>query len=332
MGKRYLRSIVTDFQTLTASADIVPVDLPVNPLSHLVLTINLEVNGTQAALNTFRYMDPFLQAVSSLSVRHRGENIIDGNLQDIAVMNALLTGWCPWGREFQGADNTFRSMSFPISFARKPYWHEEAFPATQRGNLRFFMTAGAAPSGFDNMQWALESVELIEDNPVQFLKYTTLTRALVATGRQRILLPIGNELLGLLLFDPTDEIDATETYAFGKVKILKDNVEQYQSVTNWEAIAAELSRRVPGWGSAWGHRHEQAAADTNVGGPVQLTADLPPLQYGFIDWDPLMDGSFSLETEGAADLQLDMDSDVSTGTVRVMPVELVKIPGAGPAA
>ena len=80
--------------------------------------------------------------------------------------------------------------------------------------------------------------------------------------------------------------------------------------------------------SVWGHRHEQAAADTNTGGPLFLSADLPPLQYGYVDFDPLRDGSFSLETAGAASLDLDMDSDVSTGTVRVMPIELVKVPGA----
>lgn len=332
MGKRYLRSIVTDFQPLTASADIVPVDLPVNPLSHIVLTLKAEVNGTQVNLNTFRFIQPFLSMITSLSVRHRGENIIDGSLQDVAVLNSLLTGWTPFGREFTGADNTFRAMSFPISFSRMPYWHEEAFPATQRGNLRFFMSAGAAPAGFDNMEWALESVELIEDEPTRFLKYTTLTRAIVASGRQRILLPIGNELLGLLMFDPSDENDATEAYAFGKVKILKDNVEQYQSVSNWESIAAELSRRLACWADAWGHVHEHAAADTRTGEQLFPFADFPPLQYGYLDWDPLKDGSFSLETAGAADLQLDLDSDVNTGTVRVMPVELVQIPGAAAGA
>jgi hypothetical protein len=332
MGKRYLRSIVSDVQTLAASADIVPIDLPVNPLSHLILTINLVIDTTQVGAATFRFIDPFLQAISSLSVRHRGENIIDGNLQDLAVINSLLCNWNPWGREIQGLTATNRSMSFPLSFSRVPYDHMEAFPATQRGNLRFFMTAGALPAGMLSMQWALESCELIEDNPVQFLKYTTLTRNVASTGRQRVLLPIGNDLLGLLLFDPTTEVDATETYMFGKVKILKDNVEQYYSSSNWEAIAAELSRRNPSWASAWGHRHAQAAADTTTGGPEQLTAALPPLQYGFLDWDPLRDNSFALETAGAADLQLDMDSDVSTGVGRMIPIEFVRIPGAAAAA
>lgn len=328
MGKRYLRSIVSDVQTLTASADITPVDLPVNPLSFLVLTINAEVNGAQEVQDDARSFIHHLGMVTDLSVRHRGENIIQGSLSDIAMISYLLTGVPPWGREFSYGDNTFTSRSVLIPFSRKPYWHEEAFPATQRGNLRFHMTAGAALGVFDNFQWALESVELIEDNPVQFLKYTTLTRALAATGRQKIPLPIGNDLLGLLLFDPTDEVDATETYAFGKVKILKDNVEQYYASSNWEALAADMAVRVQNLMTAFGHTHVQAAADTGVGGDGFRDADRPPIQYGFMDFDPLKDGSYSLETAGASALDLDMDSDVSSGTVRVMPVEFVKIPGA----
>ena len=42
MGKRFLRSIVRDQTTLSATGDIAPIDLPVNPLSFLVLTIGLE--------------------------------------------------------------------------------------------------------------------------------------------------------------------------------------------------------------------------------------------------------------------------------------------------
>jgi hypothetical protein len=65
---------------------------------------------------------------------------------------------------------------------------------------------------------------------------------------------------------------------------------------------------------------------------VQLTADIPPLQYGYLDFDPLKDGTFSMETAGASQLDLDLNSDVSAGTVRILPVELVKIPGAAGAA
>jgi hypothetical protein len=329
MAKRYLRSIVSDFQTLTASADITPVDLPVNPLSHLILTLKHTKATAAQVTNLGRLMMPIIQQITDVSVRHRGENIIQGQLQDIVVLNALVTGIPPAVGEFAQADNEEQFVSMILSLSRKPYWHEEAFPATQRGNLRFHMTAGAISSLYDAAQWALEAVELIEDEPTRFLKYTTQTRTIAATGRQRIPLPIGNDLLGILLFDPNDEIDSTITFAFDKIKLLKDNVEQYFAESNWESIRESMTRRLPNWTLAFGHQHAQAAADTDTGEEQVKIADRAPLQYGYLDFDPLNDGTFSLETRGASSLDLDMNAGVAgDAVVRAIPVELVPVPGA----
>jgi len=323
MGKRYLRTIVSDFQALTASADITPVDLPVNPLSHLLLTLALTKNVAAQATNLGRLMMPIVQQITDLSVRHRGENIIQGSLEDLMVLNMILDGTPPSVHEAAQADNEVQAITIPLKFGRKAFWGEEAFPATTRGQLRFHMTAGAISSLYDAAQWALEAVELVEDDPRRYIKYTTLTRALTATGRQRVPLPLGNQLLGVLLFDPSDETDATISYAFGKVKILKDNVEQYYAESNWEALRADIVRRAPNWFTAFGHRHGQAAADTDTGEELQTIADRAPLQYGYLDFDPHMDGAYSLDTQGVSTLDLDLNSDVSTGTVRMIPVEWI---------
>jgi hypothetical protein len=325
MGKRYLRSIVSDFQTLTASADIAPVDLPVNPLSHLILTLK-HTKATAAQVTSLgNLMYAIIGQITELSVRHRGENIIQGRLDDLAVLNHLLHGQPPAVGEISQADNIEQFVSIPLSFSRQLYSHDEAFPATNRGQLRFHMTAGAINSLYDAAAWALEAVEIIEDEPKSFLKYTTQTRAVSATGRQRMALPIGNELLGMLLFDPSDETDSTLTYAFDKLKLMKDNVEQYFAECNWEALREAVERRAPGFRLAYGHIHAQAAADTETGEEQNKVADRPPLQYGFLDFDPLKDGSYSLETAGSSALDLDLNSGVSSGTVRVIPVELINI-------
>jgi hypothetical protein len=328
MGKRYLRSIVSDFATLTASADITPVDLPTNPISHLILTLRHTKNVAADVTILGRLMLPILDQITDLSVRHRGEQIIQGSLTDLAVMSMMLAGSRPSVGEISQADNAEQFVSVVLPFTRGLYRHEEAFPATQRGNLRFHMTAGAISSLYDAAQWGLEAVELIEDTPTQYLKYTTNQRTIAASGRQRMPLPLGNELLGVLLFDPSDEIAATIAYAFGKVKVMKDNVEQYYAESNWESLRQAMEDRAPGYRLAWGHRHAQAATDTSTGEELELTADRPPLQYGYLDFDPLRDGSYSLETAGASALDLDLNSDVTSGTVRILPVELVKI-GAG---
>lgn len=333
MGKRFLRSIVSDFQTLTASADITPVDLPVNPLSFLILT--LEGTGTaRTTAGNYSFLMDFAGGISDLSIRHRGENIIQGRLDDLFMLNMMLHGSGAWGTKPDGDVGRVRTMSFILSLSRRPFWHEEAFPATQRGNLRFHMTAGALPTAFSARRWALEAVELIEDEPTRFMKYTTQTRALTSTGRQKIALPIGNEILGILLFDPTDEPQDAADYAFQKVKLLKDNVEQYYPESNWESLRADMERRSHRMWTTGGHIHflTSVAAAGEVEEQEINVADQLPLQYGYLDFDPLDDGSYSLETAGAASLDLDINSDVSTGTVRLLPVEMVPISGAAPRA
>lgn len=327
MGKRYLRSIVSDFQTLTASADITPVDLPVNPLSHLILTLALTKNVAAQVTDLGNLMMAITTQITDLSIRHRGENIIQGSLNDLIVLSSLLTGAVPGVGEFAQADNEVQFVSAIIPFCRTLYDHDEAFPATSRGNLRFFMTAGAISSLYDAAAWSLEAVELIEDTPSTFLKYTTLTRALAASGRQRMPLPIGNDLLGVLLFGPADEVDSTIAFDFGKVKILKDNVEQYFAESNWESLRADMCRRVPGYRTAWGHIHAQAAADTETGEEQNKVADRPPLQYGYLDFDPLNDSSYALDARGVSALDLDLNADTSSGTVRVIPVEMISVNG-----
>ena len=325
MGKRYLRSIAAELQTLTASADVAAVDLPVNPISHLILTLTATKNVAAAATSLGDLVRLMMGQITDLSIRHRGENIIQGSLADLAYMNAMLHGQGPTVGEYAYADNEIQFASFPLSFSRKLYHHEEAFPATQRGNLRFFMTAGAQNALWDAAQWGLEAVELIEDTPTRFLKYTTLTRTIAATGRQRIPLPLGNPLLGIGLFDPSDEIDTGAAYAFGKLKIMKDNVEQYFAESNWENLRESNQRRMPHFHLAWGHVHAQAAADTITGQETQPVADVLPIQAAFLDFDPLKDDSYALETAGAASLDIDHNSDVSSGTVRVIPIERIDI-------
>lgn len=331
MGKRYLRSIVSDFQTLTASADITPVDLPVNPLSHLILTLALTKNVAAQATNLGNLMMGIIGQITDVSIRHRGENIIQGRLDDLLVLNAMIHGNTPSVGEIAQADNQVQYVSAILAFGKKPYDHTMAFPATQRGNLRFHMTAGAISSLYDAASWALEAVELIEDTPTHFLKYTTSQRALAATGRQRMPLPIGNDLLGCLLYDPSDEIDSTMSYAFGKIKLMRDNVEQYYAESNWESMRETMERRCPRYRNAWGHIHALAATDTATGEEQVTTADRPPLQYGYLDFDPLNDGSYALDTRGASTLDLDLNSDVSTGTVRILPLEYLAVPGGSAA-
>lgn len=323
MGKKFLRSIVVDETLLAATGDIQPVDLPTNPLSFLVLTLSLE-RPDEDATSAHRILSDCFLGIGDISVRHDGEQIIQGSLADLCMMAACLTGYVPHGA-FMAGLGQLQTASFLIPFTRKPYWHEEAYPATSRGRFKFHMNVlDVSPGSATAMNWQLEACELIEDNPTRYLKYTTLTRALAATGRQRVPLPLGNQLLGVLLFSPATEITATEQSAWAKVQLVKDNVQQYYVESNWEALRADLAMRVPNPRLAFGHMHASDGTAVPTGDEL-LDLNRPPLQYGYLDFDPLKDDSYAVETEGVSDLELDMNSDVSTGSARYLPVERVAV-------
>jgi hypothetical protein len=321
MGKRFLRSIVQD-QTANLLLGVqAPIDLPVNPLSHLILTVGLE-RPDESATSAGRILSDCFLFIDEISIRHRGEMIVQGSLADLMMVAAVITGYIPHGA-FLRANGQEQFISFLIPLSRRPGDPTEGFPATMRGNLRFhFNVADASPGSATAGTIQIEAVELIEDSPTRYLKYTTNTRALAATGRQRVPLPIGNEILGVLLFNPATEITATEQSAWGKVMVVKDNVQQYYVESNWEALRADLGMRVPHAKLMGGHVHPHAAADTSTGQEA-LLLNQPPAQYGYLDFDPLKDGYYALDTAGVSDLELDMNSDVSTGTARYLPVELV---------
>lgn len=323
MGKRYLRTIVQEPTTLAATGEIAGVDLPVNPLSMLYLTLLTEEPAQQAAI-TWQLLSDYYAAIDNIRIVHKGENIVQGNLADLMMVNHMLTGALPFGTHLSGIGNN-RAMTFPIGLGRRPFWHNEAFPATSRGNLRFhFNVLDITPGTATALQWALEAVELIEDDPQQYIKYTTNTRALAATGRQRVPLPIGNELVGVLLFDPATEITTAEAFAWGKVKVMVDNVEQYYGESNWESLRASLGRHGLAM-NALGHVHVFEPVAGVVTSEEQKRLNEPPHQYGYLDFDPLQDDSYLLETAGHADVELDLNSDVSAGTARYLPVELVRV-------
>lgn len=323
MGKRFLRSIVRDETTEAATGDIAPFDLPVNPLSFLVLTVLLE-RPDEDATSAHRIVSDAFLGISDLSIRHKGEMIIQGSLADIAMLGGILIDYTPFGH-FRAGLGQLQSVAFVIPFSRFPYWPEEGFPATQRGNLRFHMTiADTTPGTATAMQTAVEAVELIETDPVRYLKYTTNTRALAATGRQRVPLPIGNDLLGCLLFNPATEITTTEQSAWNRVKLMVDNVEQYYAESRYRSLAADLAMRMRVASLGFGHFHASDGTAVPTGDEM-FQLNRPPSQYAYMDLDPLRDGFYALETQGHANIELDLNSEVSTGTVRYLPVELVTV-------
>ena len=319
---RFIRSVLAQDEAVTVST-VVTYDLPVNPLSHFLFTLRA-LNNT-GTITDYQLIVSFMSQVSNISVLYKGQAIISGSLQDIMMLNYLVTGKAPWGCNILKTDDAVRSWTFPVSFGRRWFDVMEAFPATRKGELQLQVTYAAAQTGIDNISVQVETVEMLDVQPGAFLKYTTLTKTPTSTGFHDVDLPIGNDILGVLLFGTTVPSSTSFNATIGQVKLLLDNVEYGYSLANWESMHGELGAR---WGDRefYGQIHRGNFTTTVEGDTgLQQYPNTVEQLYAFLDYDPHMDGEWAIPTAGHARCNLRINQEPTADAMRAVPVELIRI-------
>lgn len=321
---QFLRSVLIQDASLAASTTRDPDDLPVNPLSHILITLRA-LNNT-ATIGNYRYLQELLSFISTVRVIFRGQSIIEGSLRDLALLNILLTGHRPVQSNAIKTDNDVRMVTVLLSFSRVPYWADEAFPAVRKGELQLQFVSGAAPTGFDTLILQVETVELLDARPTRFLKYTTISKTPSATGDHDVEIPIGNKILDILMFGTTTPTGGVYTASIGTARLLVDNVEMGYANANWETLHGELGRRVGSLADLMGHTHSFAdtatvqESDTKEQALVENWLE----NYALLDYDPLRDGQHAIDTRNRARVHLRISADFADA-IRVIPVELIEL-------
>jgi hypothetical protein len=320
---RYLHSIAMPATTIATGASIAPVDLPVNPLSGLLLRFEL-TRTAPSALLLYDALDDLVTAITSVRVLHKGEQIVSGSLRDLMMVNAVFCKAEPGASKLHPVGAAVDSIVFPICLGTRLYDPVSCFPATSRGNLRLEMDTAAFPAGYGALRLAVEAVELIEATPKEHIKYVTQARAAVV-GQFDAPLPIGNPLAGILLFDTAIATLNTDASSWGTLKLVKDNVEQYHPLSDFVTLAGMLSMQL---GDSFfrhaGHVHKFVAADalsSMTDGAAEIISS-GARGYAYLDYDPLRDGAYQLETKGASDLKIRGNGGSATN-VRYLPIERV---------
>jgi hypothetical protein len=232
----------------------------------------------------------------------------------------------PWGGNFVKTDNDVRWITVCIPFTRFLYSLIEAFPATRKGELQLQITYAAAQTGIDTVIAQIETVELLDATPTQFLKFTTQTKTPSSTGWHDVDLPIGNDILGALLYSSTVPTGASFNASIGQIKLLVDNVEFGYSFANWESVHGELLFDRPHlWLAEHFHRlvPNTSAAEMDTG--FQQEDDTLVQRYAFMDYDPLRDGSYAIKTSGHSRVNLRINQEPTADAIRVLPVELIRV-------
>jgi len=325
---KFLRQVLIQDETQAVSV-LRSDDLPVNPLSMLLLTVKaLNDTGT---ITDYTLISALLAYITKVEILYKGSAIVSGSLDDLARMNALMLGRPPMQMKATATNNDTRAITIPIMLGRSAYNAMECFPAVRRGELQLQITTGAAITGLDTIVLQVETVELLDAKPSRFLKYTTVTKTPTATGDHDVDLPIGNKIAGVLLFGTTAPTGASYNASFGQLRLLVDNVEQYYARTNWETLHGALGLRIAEGTQSLSHKHVSDVGAAYA--QFQLTAsgdNLAPWfnNYALLDFDPRMDDSYLLETAGRARVHLRINADVADA-IRILPAELIEVATAG---
>lgn len=297
-------------------------DLPVNPLSLVLVTLR----GDLVAADINTPLADMYGTVPEIGIMFRGQDIIRGSLADIAMVNAVAFGLIPWGYRQQDAIDEIWSLTVPICLGRRAYDSDECFPAVRRGELRLEATIDVTLNNANLEELQIETVELLDATPKSFVKYTPGTRTFTTTGQERVRLPIGNPLMGVLLFGTTVPNLAVRTATWEQLRTKIDNVEYGYARTNWDSLHGEMGRRLKGFPDFISqHIHRFNGAAAGFAATLANGRDSGIIEnYGYLDFDPGMDGSSVLETSGRADVEI--QRDVGTADLgRFTPIEIVSV-------
>jgi hypothetical protein len=321
----FLRSILAQDEAVTVSTRVT-YDLPVNPLSHILFTLKgLNETGT---MTDHVLLAGLLAAITNISVEFKGTSVFSGSAKDLSVLYQKLLGRKIGQCNNVKTDEDVRMFTMMLPFGRKLFNPDECFPAVKRGDLRLIIDYAAAQTAFTDLYAQIETVELPGATPKAFLKATTIAKTLASGVGNDVDLPIGNPIVGCLLFGTTTPTGASYAATIDKVKCLVDNVESHFSECNWESLHGEFMGAFPTGPQNDEHIHRGNFTTTVEGDTGFAEDDASYLEkYAYLDFDPAGDDKFLLVTEGKSRVHLRITGGAADAA-RIMPVELIAVGGA----
>ncbi len=319
----FIHSVLAQNETVTAST-VVSYDLPVNPLSHILITIKCQ----QDLANYSSEWGEYRGIITKIEVLYKGSAIFSMTGCDCLDSSLFLLDFENWSINNDGVDNDYRWLTYLVPLGRKLYFPRECFPASTRGELILQITYATAMGSYDNIKAQVETVEMPDAAPERYLRMTTLSATPAATGDYDVDLPIGNPISDLIMFGTTIPTADADTKTISSVQILVDNIRRFYSHVNFETLHSMggLDGRAPGYYAK--HEHILRSASyaqfdrTGTVMPANHTAD----DMLHLPFDIHRDGEFILETAGKSSVVCRINAGVADA-IRVIPCEIVAAAG-----
>lgn len=300
---KFINSVIV--QDEAAAVDSVYTwDLPVSPLSHIVITHKcLNAAGVEA---TKYEIENFIK---KLEVLYKGASIVSLSGVELDTYDALLLRNLPILLNQVATASGVRALSLVVPFGRRLFDSKECFPGTKKGELQLQITTNSAAEtpNITGSMFQIETIELPDAKPSNYVRVTTLTKTPLAVGEHDVSLPIGNKYIGIQLHATTVPIGAVWTKSISWLKLMVNNVEYNYAKTNWESLHGMLLNKI-------GHRE-----------PYDLDADHNHyMDAALLDFDPLGDDSYLLDSGPLAGLKLKIYADIAN-LILIHPIELVAV-------
>jgi len=288
----------------TTATEVDHIDLPINPVSHLIFTIdgyNVTDEATLAEILAF---------INNINVAKSGNTILDLQSEDLYALNCFLFKRRPVLEGKVATDNHRRVLSLIVPFGRRIMDPNECLPASKKGEYKLTWNTTVPATSLDNSTLNIEAVEMPGATPQRFLKSTLkIITAPGATGNNDVDLPIGNKIVGLLIRMTTFEQASSHSYGVDAVKIMRNNNEFGYAFARTQCLVGDMINRLDG-------QHGAIAAQ----GAIQ------PANTIFIDYDPNSDDEWLLETAGASRVHAVLEMGVDEATYMTV-LELVDVAG-----
>lgn len=316
---QYNHYIITEQRALAAAAETIELTLGVQPLS--ILTFQLE--GQLATANTDDNIIAFLSKIASIEVLWRGTRVAIGRPADLIATYLSTSDIVPEFIAPGATAGAVRQLNFGIPFTRVPFTPNEAFPASQKGDLVLIIRTAANPSGYNNYTLTVQATELPEAKPARFIRTSQLIATVASTGVFDLDLPRVLPILGInVAMAARRPYDTNNTVT--NIELLANNANAYLSSSRVESLEWLMSTQNQHALKTNIHRHTENTAAAYTQNATTLTdrlvQDFTDYQV-YLNFDPLKDGTYAIDTSKLSDLKLRMNV-TTIGTIYVTVVEL----------
>jgi len=276
----------------TSATETIELDLPTNPISHLVISISGLQMTDEATLAEI------LAFLNSVVVSEMGKTIVSLQSEDLFGVNTYLYRARPILTGNITTDNGPRTLGLIVPFGRRTFDPNECYPARRKGELTLYADMTALGTSIDNGLVNIDCVQLPGASPTHYLRTRMMTVAAPGgTGDYEFNLPMGSEIVAMQLRMTTFPAATSQVYGVEKVAVQVDEQEYGYVSAPVENLLADGIFRGGGTPTS-----------------MLLQQQILPLNTVWIDYDPRGDGEFLLDLKDKASAKLILEMGVNEAT------------------